>query len=456
MLLKQLWNFVDTSLSLLYMSCPATSFHCCYSNCRIPAQVFVPRTHVARRQLTTTDTASRATRTLGTVSAFPLSRPRTMPPKKKLKPTLEAAPETLVESSGSVYCDSHAATEKALLSAHARYLRNADVIDEHMVAELSKANHRPDVHSVRYTTEYLASHPDFTGEDADEIPSTQAAMKSQGDIDEARNKILEDYRAGSIDLWGRPTGRRTADDDRDLLPGAHVSRRQHGGPGAYSNSGLAMRRGDYIGYVSEVNDSSSDSSVSPTITGHGCRTDHHQKGNTQAFVAKVSKHFASSLVKETLSTATPPSFKQRIAQVRYTPNLLPSDAPSSATPFSSPTRKRPSRAETDLHSGIAPDQAILISISPSQPSPQRSRQARTVLPLQPLHGNSDYTDLDYYKAATLCRKRGIPSSGNVHEVRNHLIRDDFAMSEGLPRVMASSIYRKAYKTAAPGEEEISR
>jgi len=83
-------------------------------------------------------------------------------------------------------------------------------------------------------------------------------------------------------------------------------------------------------------------------------------------------------------------------------------------------------------------------------------QARTVVPLQPLHGNSDYTDLDYYRAAALCRKRGIPSGGNVHEVRNRLVRDDTAVSEGLPRVMASSIYRKAYKTAAPGEEEMGR
>ncbi|KAH6882475.1 hypothetical protein BKA58DRAFT_396763 [Alternaria rosae] len=108
-----------------------------------------------------------------------------MPPKKKLKPTPEAAPETPVESSRSAYGDSHAATEKALLSAHSRHLRNADVIEEHMVVELLKAVHSSDVHGVRYTPEYLAAHPDFTGEDADEISSMQAAIKSQRDRDES-------------------------------------------------------------------------------------------------------------------------------------------------------------------------------------------------------------------------------------------------------------------------------
>ncbi|KAI4635130.1 uncharacterized protein J4E87_000079 [Alternaria ethzedia] len=400
------------------------------------------------------DTASQATRTLGSGSAFPLSRPSTMAPKKKLKPTPEAAPDTPVERSRSVYGDSHAATEKAMLSAHAHHLWNAGAIDEHMVAELSKVNPKSDVHSVRYTTDYLAAHPDYTGEDADEIPAMQTAMKHRRSRDEAQNRVLEDYRAGRIDLWGHPTGHQVDDNGRNLLSHTQGTQRQCEMQGAYRNRGLAMREEDCIGNASEGNDSSSDSSGPLTITGHGRRTDHHQKGNTQAFVANASKHFANSPIRETLPTATLPSFEQRIAQFRYTPDLLPSADPSTATPFSSPTRKCPSREEPDLHSGIAPNRAILISISPSRLSTQRSMQARTVVPLQPLHGNSDYTDLDYYRAAALCRKRGIPSGGNVHEVRNRLVRDDAAVSEGLPRVMASSIYRKAYKTAAPGEEEI--
>ncbi|KAI4914031.1 hypothetical protein J4E90_005751 [Alternaria incomplexa] len=379
-----------------------------------------------------------------------------MPPKKKLKPTLEAAPETLVEPSRSVYGDSHAATEKALLSAHAQHLWNAGVIDEHMVAELSKPNPKSDVHSVRYTTDYLAAHPDYTGEDADELPAMQTAMKHRRSRDEAQNRVLEDYWAGRIDLWGHPTGHQVDDNGRDLLPHTQGTHPHSRTPGAYRNRDLATRGGEHIGDTSEIDDSSSDGSASPTITGHGRCTDHHEKENTQASVANASKHFANSPIRETLPTATLPSFEQRIAQFRYTPDLLPSADPSTATPFSSPTRKRLSRAEPDLQSGIAPDQAILISISPSRLSTQRSMQARTAVPLQPLHGNSDYTDLDYYRAAALCRKRGIPSGGNVHEVRNRLVRDDTAMSEGLPRVMASSIYRKAYKTAAPGKEDTGR
>ncbi|KAI4618844.1 hypothetical protein J4E83_005795 [Alternaria metachromatica] len=372
-----------------------------------------------------------------------------MAPKKKLKPTPEAAPDTPVERSRSVYGDSHAATEKAMLSAHAHHLWNAGAIDEHMVAELSKVNPKSDVHSVRYTTDYLAAHPDYTGEDADELPAMQTAMKHRRSRDEAQNRVLEDYWAGRIDLWGHPTGHQVDDNGRDLLPRTQGTHRHNGAPGAAT-------RGEHIGDTSEIDHSSSDSSASPTITGHGRYTEHHPNGNTQAFVANALKQFANSPIRETLPTATPPSFKQQIAQFQYTPDLLPSEAPSTAPPFSSPTRKCPSREEPDLHSGIAPNRAILISISPSRLSTQRSMQARTVVPLQPLHGNSDYTYLDYYRAAALCRKRGIPSGGNVHEVRNRLVRDDNAMSEGLPRVMASSIYRKAYKTAAPGEEEIGR
>jgi hypothetical protein len=123
-----------------------------------------------------------------------------MPPKKRSKPTVQAAPEASFDWTRSVYGDSHAATDNALLAAHAQHLQSAGVIDEHMIDELKKPYSTSHVHSVRYTTDYLAFHPDYTGDDVDLIPTLQTAKKRQRDEDEAENMILEDYSAGRIDI----------------------------------------------------------------------------------------------------------------------------------------------------------------------------------------------------------------------------------------------------------------
>ena len=81
----------------------------------------------------------------------------------------------------------------------------------------------------------------------------------------------------------------------------------------------------------------------------------------------------------------------------------------------------------------------------------RYRTYRPVTPLTPLPGNSAYDELDYYKAAALCRQRGIPSGGNLQEVRNTLVRDDMNVKLGLEREKTSSHHRKGYKTKAPAK-----
>jgi hypothetical protein len=378
--------------------------------------------------------------------------PTTMSPKKKLKMTVEAAPEVSVHQSRSAYGDNHASTENTLLTAHAQHLWKAGAIDEHMVTELSKPYYKTDVRVVRYTTEYLAAHPDYTGEDADTIPTLQTAMKHRRDRDEAQNKILEDYRARRIDVWGNPTEIQIPHDQSILLPCAQGSHRQYRTVRAYQGHDLDEREEEHTGDDSEAEDSSSGSCASCTTTGPRRHTDHIQETNAQAFIANASKLVADLPVKGTFSTATPQSFKQQLAQFRYNPDLLPSTIPSTVTSFVSPTRKTLRPTPPDHVSGASPNRTISISVSPARPSPQRLRKVRTVVPLQPLHGNSDYSELDYYKAAALCRNRSITSGGNVQEVRNHLIRDDIAVHDGSPRVMASTNYRKVYKTEAPSED----
>jgi hypothetical protein len=376
-----------------------------------------------------------------------------MSPKKKLKMTIEAAPEISVNQTRSVYGDNHASTENTLLTAHAQYLWKAGAIDEHMVTELSKP-YKTDVRVVRYTTEYLAAHPDYTGEDADTIPTLQTAMKRRRDRDEAQNKILEDYRAKRIDVWGNPTGIQITCNQRGLLPCAQGSHRQCRAVGAYQDHDLDEREEEHTDDDSEAEDSSSGSYASCTTTGRRRHTDYIQETNAQASIANASRLVADLPAKGTFSTATPRSFKQQLARFRYNPDLLPSTIPSTAIPLVSPTRKTLRPEPPDHASGASPNKTISISVSPARPSPQRLRKVRTVVPLQPLHGNSDYSELDYYKAAALCRNRGITSGGNVQEVRNHLIRDDIAVHEGSPRVIASTNYRKVYKTEAPSGDDL--
>jgi hypothetical protein len=197
-------------------------------------------------------------------------------------------------------------------------------------------------------------------------------------------------------------------------------------------------------------DTTGDESSSEDFVEQRRRITQLREESTVVVISHPPKLVANLPVKRTFPTTAPLPFKKRIAQFRYNPDLLPCSITSTAKPHLN------NQTSHDHASGTTPNEAIAIFSSAPRPFPQRSRQARAVTPLAPLHGNSDYTELDYYKSAALCRKRGIPSGGNLQEVRNHLIRDDTAQREGYPRVMASTSYRRTYRTVAPGGDETVR
>ena len=104
-----------------------------------------------------------------------------MSPKKPTKATPEAWSHLQPDHARSVYGDRHAATNHALMVAHATHLEAAGVINEHMYAELTKPIGKMREQGIKYNQLYLAAHPDYTGENADAIPSLQLAMKHQRD-----------------------------------------------------------------------------------------------------------------------------------------------------------------------------------------------------------------------------------------------------------------------------------
>ncbi|KAJ4376046.1 hypothetical protein N0V83_001327 [Neocucurbitaria cava] len=130
-------------------------------------------------------------------------------PRKKTTSTARApSPGAQVienVSTRSVFGDNRGATEHALMSAHAKHLRRAGHIDEEMEVKLSKPWHESGKLHIKYTPEYLAQHPNYTGKNHDKIPKYETALKHQKARDEAQDKLLADWAAGKIDEHGNST-----------------------------------------------------------------------------------------------------------------------------------------------------------------------------------------------------------------------------------------------------------
>ncbi|OAL44520.1 hypothetical protein IQ07DRAFT_474018, partial [Pyrenochaeta sp. DS3sAY3a] len=90
----------------------------------------------------------------------------------------------------SVYGDKHAATEDAMLAAHAKHLHENGIIDDTMAAELSKPRRDLKEFTVNYTPAYLAMHPNYTGHNHDDMPTLEGALKIQKAKDIAQLKFV--------------------------------------------------------------------------------------------------------------------------------------------------------------------------------------------------------------------------------------------------------------------------
>lgn len=304
-----------------------------------------------------------------------------MPPRKFTEATAEApSPQQIDHQTRSAYGDGHAATNHALLVAHAVYLGTAGVIDEQMVSELTKPMGKMREQGIKYSEQYLAAHPDYTGENTDAIPTMQTALKHQRDRDAAQERLLADYRAGKIDIWGN----RVNSVDRDT---------------------------SFSGSSSTSDDSMSDSGTGNDVDGNGLPCIEEHTGDT-------TESADSSFMESSLTT---------LPNAVLTPSQRQHTLPSVSS-LSQPELKFSSKG-------------------------YHYRASRSVTPLTPLPGNATYEDLDYYKAAALCRQRGIPSGGNLQEVRNTLVKDDTNVKLGLEREKTSTHHRKGYKAKAPAESE---
>ncbi|KAH8722670.1 hypothetical protein GQ44DRAFT_562158, partial [Phaeosphaeriaceae sp. PMI808] len=86
--------------------------------------------------------------------------------------------------------NTHAATEDAMMVAHAANLRIAGLIGEEMQIQLSQPWHKTGELKIKYTKEYLAMHPNYTGSNADDMPTYKTALRRQKERDIAMEKFL--------------------------------------------------------------------------------------------------------------------------------------------------------------------------------------------------------------------------------------------------------------------------
>lgn len=127
-----------------------------------------------------------------------------MPPKKTPYDAALAQQQLTGHRNRSVYGDKHAATEDAMLAAHAKHLHENGIIDGTMAAELSKPRRDLKEFTVNHTPTYLAMHPNYTGENHDDMPTLEEALRIQRAKDNAQLNFLRDFHARRIDEWGNP------------------------------------------------------------------------------------------------------------------------------------------------------------------------------------------------------------------------------------------------------------
>ncbi|KAF2818680.1 hypothetical protein CC86DRAFT_308716, partial [Ophiobolus disseminans] len=115
-----------------------------------------------------------------------------MPPNGKPRKVPEAISLQHIDNvdTRSGFGDNRAATENALMAAHAKVLRAAGLIGGEMEAQLSQTCHRGRDIMPTYTKVYLAAHPDYTGSNVHEMPSYEAALRRQKQKDAAAEKWL--------------------------------------------------------------------------------------------------------------------------------------------------------------------------------------------------------------------------------------------------------------------------
>ena len=320
-----------------------------------------------------------------------------MPPKPKPRKHPEAIilQPTPNVSTRSIYGDHRTATEDAMMAAHAKALRAAGIIDEEMEKQLSQVRLNGCDSRVLYTAEYLLALPSYTGTNVDEMPSLEVALKRQKERDLKEEKILEDYRAGRIDLNGRPV--------RKKRPDRPLSKATKSG-GQIAEGGEKDHAGD------------------TTISEEQSPNNSPQR---RPFTQKSRK------------TPAPPT---PISQDKAT---LSQYKPATRTP-SAPIQQA---------SPPSPPRPITPSPTHSPKRPRIRHPTPSIPPLTPLPSHPTYATYDYYALAALCRERNLLSGGCTPALRNRLVQDDINVAMGKKRdtKTGKGASRRVYVHGVPGE-----
>lgn len=334
-----------------------------------------------------------------------------MPSKKTIKPNngaLASPREIEVQDIRSGYGDNHAATEDVMMAAHAKHMQENDLIDDQMAGELSKPRRHFNEVTVKYTSEYLAMNPSYTGQDYDEMPTLEMALRRQKERDHAMLKLLKDFRAGKVDEAGNRITNRCESSSISPRGSKRESDASNGEPGNI----MKKQRG-----------------ISSNVSKDKC------SGGTTMTVDDSSN-----------SSSSQSPTQKRSKGKQHTDPFEPSSVENRSI-------LNKSYVFIVNSAGVPPTTATTTSISSSYSSSSSlPKKKRIVTPIPPLPGHPTYADIGYYQLTALCRQRNIPSSGNEQEVRNTLILDDSNVAQGLKReVSKSQGSKRKYKHHPPME-----
>lgn len=310
-----------------------------------------------------------------------------MAPRKIPAATLESTIENVHLRSG--YGDLHATRNATSMAAHVAHLQAQGLIDDNMATELLKPYDK-----CKFSTEYLATHPDYTGVQPD-MSTFVTADRHRAKRDKEMEQFIKDFKAGRIDEWGNPI-------KQEVYTKA-------------VESGVVQLDPESVTNTIDDNESKSKSS--------------------QIDPSKIEAALGL------LALSTPADS----AQIQAALGLLALSAPTAPSPEPSTTVSTPILDPASMTSS-------------AQPKPRKRKPKVAVKPLVPGPGALDYSEFKYGELVAECRRRKIMGGGTTQAVRNHLIQDDINVKQGLPRKMMryQGQVRKVYKHEAPAALQTSQ
>jgi hypothetical protein len=332
-----------------------------------------------------------------------------MPSKLKARKPSEDISRPRDVDARSVFGDSRATSEDAMMLAHATSLRAIGLISEEMRTMLSQPWHACGQLKMKYTEAYLAMHPDYTGANVDMMPSYEVALRRQKQRDVVMEKLIKDYEKGRVDQDGKNIGRRRRSSSSILSLSTEKD------DGDYDDEGQP-----WLNIQDEYTHNN-------TITGDDSSDQSMRRSEPSRKRKRISTDDKGKLAQKTDTDI----YNTHEMTTRW--NNCRSNS-TSASPTTSATLSQPLPRPTLPKAKTK---------SPSKSHP---------LPISPIPNHPTYASHSYYELAALCRARSLPGYGNLTVMRNRVIQDDINIEMGVEREFKVRHGRKIYKTVVPEEE----